>query len=111
MVLGKENVKTYIEHIKQYYGDDNVEHILIDTIEKFSLILLRESLLNIVLDKLTPAEQKVLREAFRTGYFEYPKSAGQHEIGFTLGLSKVTISIHLRKAFRKIVKDFVQLIE
>ncbi|MCC6046203.1 MAG: helix-turn-helix domain-containing protein [Ignisphaera sp.] len=112
MVLGnRENVKTYIEHVKQYYGYNNVEYTLIDAIEEFSLTFLKESLLSIVLDKLTPAERKVLKEAFRTGYFEYPKTAGQYEIGSNLGLSKVTISIHLRKAFRKIVKDFIQLIE
>jgi predicted DNA binding protein len=112
IILGsRENVKNYVEQVRKYYGSSNVEFYPIDTIEKFSLALLKESLLSIILDKLTSAEQKVLKEAFRAGYFDYPKSAGQFDIGSSLGLSKVTISIHLRKAFKKIIKDLAQLIE
>ncbi|MEM0379037.1 MAG: helix-turn-helix domain-containing protein [Sulfolobales archaeon] len=112
LVLGsRDRMESYLKQLRDYYGAYNVEFNPIDSIEKFTSTIMKESMLNIILDKLTPSEQVILKKAFETGYFEYPKNAGQYEIGSYLGLSKVTISIHLRKAFKKIIKDFIQFIE
>jgi predicted DNA binding protein len=112
LVLGdREDLEKYLKMLKNYYGSHNVEYSSIDSIEKLSSTLMKESVLNIILDKLTPSERRILKMAFETGYFEYPKSAGQYEIGSYLGLSKVTVSIHLRKAFKKIIKDFIEFVD
>lgn len=112
LVLGdQEDLEKYLKELKNYYGSYNVEYSSIDSVEKLSSTLMKESVLNIIMDKLTPSEQRILKMAFETGYFEYPKNAGQYEIGSYLGLSKVTVSIHLRKAFKKIIKDFIEFVD
>ena len=112
LVLGdREDLEKYLKELKNYYGSHNIEYSSIDSIEKLSSTLMKESVLNIILDKLTPSEWRILKMAFETGYFEYPKSAGQYEIGSYLGLSKVTVSIHLRKALKKIIKDFIEFVD
>jgi len=112
LVVGSmESLRNYIKALEEYYGSENIKFSEIDSVEKFSSVIVRESMLNLILDKLTPSERKILRLALDSGYFEYPKNAGQFEIGSYLGLSKVTVSIHLRKALKKILKDFAQFLE
>ena len=53
---------------------------------------------------------KVLKTAYEGGYFNYPKNSRQTDIGSMLDRSKVTISIHIRKALRKIVSDVIKTI-
>lgn len=112
LVVGKEDsISGYIERIVEYYGRENVDIMNLNGPEKIMAGIMKNSIMNIVLDKLTPAERRIVKNAYEKGYFEYPKVAGQDEIGSYLGLSKVTVSIHLRKAFRKIIKDLVYLID
>ncbi|MEM4614689.1 MAG: helix-turn-helix domain-containing protein [Desulfurococcaceae archaeon] len=112
LVVGKTDyLSDYIERVAEYYGRENVDVVNLNIPEKVVAGIMKNSVMNIVLDKLTPAERRIVKNAYERGYFEYPKVAGQDEIGSYLGLSKVTVSIHLRKAFRKVIKDLVYLID
>jgi predicted DNA binding protein len=51
---------------------------------------------------LTPMERKAATEAYRTGYFNYPHSARLEDLSKEMGLSKTTLSFHLRNAERKL---------
>lgn len=58
------------------------------------------------LPALSEYEHRVLLVALKEGYFEWPKRATLDDIASELGLSKVTVAEHLRKALRKLVKIY-----
>lgn len=53
--------------------------------------------------KLTQTELKVLREAYSSGYYEWPRPKDLGEVSNTLSLSKPTVLYHIRNAERKLV--------
>jgi len=55
---------------------------------------------------LSEYEHRVLLVALKEGYFEWPKRATLNDIASELGLSKVTVAEHLRKALRKLVEIY-----
>lgn len=108
-----ENLKKYLESVKRYYGNDLVEWYWDERLEtdRLANYVLRSSVLSMLMDKLTDAEIKVLRTAYYGGYFDYPKARRQADIGEKLSISKVTVSIHLRKALKKILSELFQLLD
>jgi predicted DNA binding protein len=106
-----ERLNKYLEAIKKYYGDNIVDWIWNDRLEASELAYytLRNSVLSILMDKLTEQELKVLKTAYYRGYFNYPKDRRQADIGEELNISKVTISIHIRKALRKILSELLYI--
>lgn len=106
-----EHLKRYLDAIKKYYGDDLVEWNWSERLVASELAnyMLKNSVLSILMDKLTDQEIKVLRAAYYGGYFNYPKIRRQADIGEELKISKVTISIHLRKALKKILSDLIRI--
>jgi len=105
VVGSHERLKKYLEAVKKYYGDNVVDWLWNDRLEASELThyMLRNSFLSILMDKLTEQELRVLKTAYYRGYFNYPKNRRQADIGEELNISKVTISIHIRKALRKIL--------
>jgi len=58
------------------------------------------------LPTLSEYERRVLLVALREGYFEWPKRSTLEDIAGELGLSKVTVAEHLRKALKKLVEIY-----
>ncbi len=111
IVLGsKDDLNRYLRDLSYYYGLENVRWHEISFRELLEN-LIDTSISTLMIDKLTPAEKKVLIAAYRKGYFKYPKGVKQENLGATLNLSKVTVSIHLRKALKKILDDFIRFLE
>ncbi|MEM1678332.1 MAG: helix-turn-helix domain-containing protein [Ignisphaera sp.] len=104
----KKDLDLYTDEIIRYYGEENVEYRSINSIEKLVHTLMKKSLLNLVTEKLTDMELNVIMLAYRNGYFNYPKGSSQEAIGTLLGLSKITVNIHMRKALKKIVEEVVK---
>jgi len=59
---------------------------------------------------LTEYEFQVLKEAYESGYFDWPKRTNLDKLAKSLGLSKTTVLEHIRKAERKILKYFLEYI-
>ena len=109
LVLGRRgSLNKYLDHIERYYGMGHVEWRELSDPEDLVKSILGGSILSIIADRLTEQELRVLRTAYEGGYFNYPKDSRQADIGSMLSISKVTISIHLRKALRKIVSDVIR---
>lgn len=112
IAIGEEsNMKNYIDHLIKYYGPNNVEFSRVETVNQINKLLLRRSLLSILFDKLTSNELEVLRLAYRSGYFDYPRRSYLENLGTELNLSKVTVSIHIRKILKKIFDELMQFVE
>ena len=112
VALGDEkDFMNYEDKLLGYYGEDNVVLRYIDTADRLGRLLAQHSPLGIVLDKLTSKELKVLNLAYSSGYLDYPREISLETLGSNLGLSKVTISIHLRKAFKKIIEEIMRFNE
>jgi len=109
VIGGRENLEKYLASVKSYYGEDLVEYEWREGEEVHELAAraVRSPILAMLLDKLTEHELRVLRAAYYGGYFEYPKERRQSDIGEELSISKVTISIHLRKALKKILSEIL----
>lgn len=57
-------------------------------------------------DALTERQREVLRVAFLSGYFEWPRDSTGEEVADVLGISKPTFHEHLRACERKLVTAF-----
>ncbi len=112
VALGTQaDLENYVERVLKYYGDRYVSHRWIDRLDRVSQILLKRTMLGIIFEKLTDVELKVLQLAYEHGYFDYPRRVSQELIGASVNLSKVTVNIHLRKAFKKIVEELMRIRE
>jgi len=58
--------------------------------------------------KLSIKQKKVLVEAYRSGYFEWPRKMSLNELADRFGIAKSTCLHHLRSAEQKILKRFVE---
>lgn len=56
---------------------------------------------------LTESEVKVLKVAYRLGYFSEVKTANLSDVARALGVGKATANHHIRSAVRKIVKAYL----
>lgn len=61
----------------------------------------------LVRDSLTPLQRKALSEALRRGFFEWPRRVSLEELSRELGISKVTLSEHLRRGERKLLESIL----
>jgi len=73
-------------------------------------VLVGRSIPTVVTNKLTSNELNVLRSAYNAGYFECPRKADLNDLSKSLGLSKVTVDIHIRKAVKKIVDEMFKFL-
>lgn len=104
----KRDLEQYVNEVTRYYGEGNVKYSNIDSFDGLAYNIAERSLLNLVVEKLTDMELNVVTLAYRNGYFNYPKGSSQETIGTLLGLSKITVNIHMRKALKKIIEEVVR---
>jgi HTH DNA binding domain len=58
-------------------------------------------------DDLTSRQREVLSLAWNVGYFDIPARAGLDRVARIAGLSRNTVSQHVRRALRRILRDVV----
>ncbi|MEM2007283.1 MAG: helix-turn-helix domain-containing protein [Sulfolobales archaeon] len=56
---------------------------------------------------LTTLEHRILWEAYIMGYFEWPKRCSLEDLSRMFNISKAAILEHLRKALKKVVKEYL----
>jgi len=61
--------------------------------------------------KLTFLEYYVLRRAYELGYFDWPRRCSLTCLSADIGLSKATLSEHLRTAIRKLLNEYFEQLE
>jgi PAS domain S-box-containing protein len=54
-------------------------------------------------DRLTDRQQEVLRTAFLTGYYAWPRDTNAEQLAETLGIASPTLHQHLRRAQRNLI--------
>lgn len=84
-ILGIGNVKAF-------------EEVPADVIEEIS-------------SSLSAKQKKVLVEAYRSGYFEYPRRVNLNDLAKKLGLAKSTCLHHIRLSEQKILKKIIEEIK
>lgn len=110
LVLGNTaNLSRYRESVSEFYGESNVYSRPISFTEHLSMLLSKRVAFSVISDKLTTNEIEVLKHAFISGYFDYPKQITLDALASSLGLSKVTVDIHIRKAVRKILEEMLKV--
>lgn len=57
---------------------------------------------------LTERQEEVIRVAFSSGYFEYPKKTGSSKLASRLGISVSTLSEIMRAAQRRILAEYLR---
>ena len=60
---------------------------------------------------LSAKQKRVLVEAYKSGYFEYPRRANLNDLAKKLGLSKSTCLHHIRLSEQKILKRIIEEIK
>ena len=61
--------------------------------------------------ELSPMQRRVLVTAYKKGYFDYPRRIKSKDISTYMGISKATLSQHIRRAEAKIYKPIIKLIQ
>lgn len=65
--------------------------------------------LKIVLDEhLTHSQRMILKEAYRLGYYDWPRKISLGELAEKFGISKATLSEHLRRGEQKLFTLFLE---
>lgn len=62
----------------------------------------------ITFPSLTVCEFQILKEAYEAGYFEWPRKINLDYLAKKLGLAKPTVSEHIRKAEKKILRHYLE---
>ncbi len=106
VVVGRrENLSKYIKYLMKLYGSEHIYYKSINSLEHLCSVLVGRAVPSIITDKLTVSELSVLRSAYDAGFFECPRKTNLNDLSELLGLSKVTVDIHIRKAVKKIIDD------
>jgi DNA-binding MarR family transcriptional regulator len=56
---------------------------------------------------LTPSQRKTMAEAYSSGYFDVPRKTNSKKLARSLGISKSTLSEHLRKAEKHLLAQIL----
>ena len=58
------------------------------------------------LDTLTSRQEHIVKIAYDNGYYDFPKGTGIREIAKIAGVSTATVSETLRRATRRLIKNY-----
>jgi len=104
LLFSKENLEYIIEAVKSHNDVVTMDYIrlrdgdsIIDNIKTlFSDVLITD---------LTPLEKKIIRAAFTSGFYTWPRQFSLEDISRDTGLSKPTVLYHIRNAERKVMRS------
>ncbi|WP_162137725.1 helix-turn-helix domain-containing protein [Methanomassiliicoccus luminyensis] len=60
-----------------------------------------------LLSALPKRQREVLCEAYRSGYYEYPRKINANELAAKMGLTKATVVEHLRRGERRLLAEIL----
>ncbi len=63
----------------------------------------------VIMNSLSKREYHVLRIAYEYGFFDYPRRVNLEAVANIAGISKSTASEILRRALKKVVRDYLEL--
>jgi hypothetical protein len=105
----------YDEKLKETFDRlGEMEEIEFEVISISKLKTLEEDYRDIIDEissKLSAKQKKVLVEAYRSGYFDWPRKMNLNELADKFGIAKSTCLHHIRTAEQKILKRFVEEIK
>lgn len=90
---------------------DNIEFEVLSVSRLKSLEKKPHDLIEEISSNLSIKQKKVLLEAYKSGYFEWPRKMNLNELSEKFGIAKSTCLHHIRTAEQKILKRFVEEIK
>ncbi|NEU56703.1 PAS domain S-box protein [Halorussus sp. MSC15.2] len=90
------DVRTFVDLFEDYYDDVD----LVARREHDEPVMTRQDFESELDERLTERQAEVLRTAFFSGFFEWPRESTAEEIAEALGVSQPTVSRHIRGAER-----------
>lgn len=60
-------------------------------------------------DQLTDRQQEALSRAYRSGYFEWPRTSTASDVAESMGVAETTFHYHLRNALEKLLAELTDL--
>ncbi len=105
----KENIARLVRDVERWGGKVNLKRIKhLDQPSVANDMLLPSDML---LAGLTSKQLETLAKAYELGYFDLPARISADELATKLGLSRSTLSEHLRKAESKIIGNMFPLLK
>jgi len=98
---------------KTFYGTERQVEKMLSRIEKsglrFKVVSAGDAQFtpDSLLMSLTESQRKTLIEAYNNGYFDFPRKIGSKKLARLLGISKSTVSEHLRKAEKTMLSQIL----
>jgi PAS domain S-box-containing protein len=92
------DVREFVEAVQTTYSGVD----LIARRNRSSSVQTRRDVRTGISDRLTDRQHEVLRTAFASGFFEWPRDRTGQEVADSLGISQPTFNKHLRAAERKL---------
>jgi DNA-binding CsgD family transcriptional regulator len=92
------DVREFVEAVQRRYGDTN----LLARRNRSSSAQTRRDVRAGISERLTDRQHEVLRTAFASGFFEWPRDRTGQEVATSLDISQPTFNKHLRAAERKL---------
>ncbi|WP_276300725.1 PAS domain S-box protein [Halorussus lipolyticus] len=90
------DVRAFVDRFEEYY--DDVE--LVARRERDEPVMTRQEFESELTERLTDRQREVLRTAYLSGFFEWPRESTAEDIAEVLDVSQPTVSRHLRAAER-----------
>jgi len=90
------DVRAFVDLFKRYYEEAQ----LVARRERDEPVMTRQEFESELTERLTDRQREVLRTAYRSGFFEWPRGSTAQEIADSLDVSQPTVSRHLRAAER-----------
>jgi len=90
------DVRAFVDIFEEYYEEAH----LVARRERDEPVMTRQEFESELTERLTDRQREVLRTAYRSGFFEWPRGSTAQEIADTLDVSQPTVSRHLRAAER-----------
>lgn len=109
VLIYKDFLDSFISDLEKHYGSRNFIYKYMKSVDLARRLYASLSKMEHLLTNLTSNELKILKIAIDKGYFNIPRSINLEKLSYEVGLSKVTVEMHLRKALNKIIRSLKDL--
>ncbi|WP_436930701.1 histidine kinase N-terminal 7TM domain-containing protein [Halosimplex halobium] len=98
------DARVLVDHLRNRFDDVQV----LSKRERSASVEVDEVLPQEPFEDITDRQEEVLRAAYQSGYFEWPRDSNAEEVADALGISSATLHSHLRKAEQSILSDLFE---
>ncbi len=112
--LGFHTARQMREFMRRVSEYDYIERYEVIELPEHALLLDHVSLLSLAsrgVGKLTEKQTKLLAEAMRLGYYEWPRRVNADRLARELGISRVAVVKTLRRAEKNALATFLKILE